>query len=59
MVMHSHLPRHFHSLIGIGLVLIWLLYVLYLVVGLSFNQFLIPAIHSLQQTTRNIINAKI
>ena len=29
--------RHLHYLIGISLVQIWLLYVLYLVVGLSFN----------------------
>ena len=44
-LLQSHLPRHFHYLIGISLVLIWLLYVLYLVVGLSFNPFLILAIH--------------
>ena len=37
--------RHLHYLIGISLVLIWLLYVLYLVVGLSFNPLLILAIH--------------
>ena len=44
-LLQSHLPRHFHYLIGISLVLIWLLYVLYRVVGLSFNPFLILAIH--------------
>ena len=44
-LLQSHLPRHFHYLIGISLVLIWLLYVLYLVVGLRFNPFLILAIH--------------
>ena len=49
MVMHGHLSWHCHSLIGVGLVVIWLLYVL----------FLILAIHRLQKTTRNIINAKI
>ena len=37
--------RHLNYLIGISLVLLWLLYVLYLVVGLSFNPFLILAIH--------------
>ena len=44
-LLQSHLPGHFHYLIGITLVLIWLLYVLYLVVGLSFNPFLILEIH--------------
>ena len=41
----SHLLRHFHYLIEISLVLIWLLYVLSLDVGLRFNPFLILAIH--------------
>ena len=44
-LLQSLLLRHFHYLIGISLVLIWLLYVLYLVVGLSFNPLLILAIH--------------
>ena len=44
-LLQSHLLRHFHYLIGISLVLIWLLYVLYLVFGPSFSPFLILAIH--------------
>ena len=44
-LLQSHLPRPFHYLIGISLVLIWLLYVLYPVVGLSLNPFLILANH--------------
>ena len=60
----SHLLRHFHYLIEISLVLIWLLYVLPLDVGLRFNPFLILAIHcnrrreTLSTPKYSLINSK-